>query len=174
MNTTIKTTNLPNAFLWILAHAIALASFIAIDWVLNEKVYYRNSGILILPLLMGLIQMLLLWHLLRWPWVWPILTIFGIPLSFFGIWWFMLCIGGGFGITQAIHLKISGYKRVYLWILLSFMGWVSGAFAWSWLSQEIQPPYFWDMIGLYGSVGLAYGLSTWFALRMLKRKLATD
>ena len=100
LNTTIKTTNLPNAFLWILAHAIALASFIAIDWVLNEKVYYRNSGILLLPLLIGLIQMLLLWHHLRWAWLWPILTILGIPLSFIGIWWFMLCIGGGFGVTH--------------------------------------------------------------------------
>jgi len=169
LNTTVKTTTLPSAFLWILAHAIALSSFIAIDWVLNEKVYYRNSGILILPLLVGLIQMLLLWKQLRWPWLWPILTILGIPLSFLGIWWFMLCIGGGFGITQTIHLKISGYKRVYLWILLSFLGWVVGALAWSWLSQEIQPPYFWDMIGLYASVGLAYGLSTWLALRMLKR-----
>lgn len=172
LNTTIKTTAMPNAFLWILAHAIALSSFIAIDWVLNEKVYYRNSGILILPLLVGLIQMLLLWKQLRWPWVWPILTILGIPLSFLGIWWFMLCIGGGFGVTQSIHLKLSGYRRVYLWILLSFSGWVSGALAWSWLSQQIQPPYFWDMIGLYGSVGLAYGTSTWFALRMLKRKLS--
>ena len=172
MNTTVKTTALPNALLWILAHAIALSSFIAIDWVLNEKVYYRNSGILILPLLVGLIQMLLLWKQLRWPWVWPILTILGIPLSFLGIWWFMLCIGGGFGVTQSIHLKLSGYRRVYLWILLSFSGWVSGALAWSWLSQQIQPPYFWDMIGLYGSVGLAYGTSTWFALRMLKRKLS--
>lgn len=172
LNTTIKTTNLPNAFLWILAHAIALSSFIAIDWVLNEKVYYRNSGILILPLLVGLIQMLLLWHQLRWAWLWPILTILGIPLSFIGIWWFMLCIGGGFGVTQAIHLKLSGYKRVYLWILLSFIGWVVGALAWSWLSQEIQLPYFWDMIGLYASVGLAYGSSTWLALRMLKRKLS--
>lgn len=172
LNTTIKISTLPNAFLWILAHAIALSSFIAIDWVLNEKVYYRNSGILILPLLMGLIQMLLLWHQLRWPWLWPILTILGIPLSFIGIWWFMLCIGGGFGITQAIHLKISGYRRVYLWILLSFLGWVVGALAWSWLSQEIQLTYFWDMIGLYASVGLAYGSSTWLALRMLVKKLS--
>jgi hypothetical protein len=172
LNTTIKTTNLPNTFFWILAHAIALSSFIAIDWVLNEKVYYRNSGILLLPLLMGLIQMLLLWHQLRWAWLWPILTILGIPLSFIGIWWFMLCIGGGFGVTQAIHLKISGYKRVYLWILLSFIGWVVGALAWSWLSQQIQPSYFWDMIGLYASVGLAYGSSTWLALSMLVKKLS--
>ena len=172
MNTTIKTTALPNAFLWILAHAIALSSFIAIDWVLNEKVYYRNSGILILPLLMGLIQMSLLWKQLRWAWLWPILTILGIPLSFLGIWWFMLCIGGGFGVTQAILLKLSGYKRVYLWILLSFLGWVVGALAWSWLSQQIQPPYFWDMIGLYGSVGLAYGSSTWLALGLLVKKLS--
>ncbi|MSR51213.1 MAG: hypothetical protein CK551_00245 [Planctomycetaceae bacterium] len=163
---------MPNAFLWILAHAIALSSFIAIDWSLNEKVYYRNSGILLMPLLVGLIQMLLLWHQLRWPWVWPILTILGIPISFLGIWWFMLCIGGGFGIAQALLLKISGYKRVYLWILLSFSGWVSGALFWSWLSQQIQPPYFWDMIGLYGSVGLAYGSSTWLALGMLVKKLS--
>jgi hypothetical protein len=106
LNNAVKTTTLPSAFLWILAHAIALSSFIAIDWVLNEKVYYRNSGILILPLLVGLIQMLLLWKQLRWPWLWPILTILGIPLSFIGIWWFMLCIGGGFGVTQAIHLKL--------------------------------------------------------------------
>ena len=81
----------------------------------------------------------------------------------------MLCIGGGFGVTQAIHLKISGYKRVYLWILLSFIGWVVGALAWAWLSQELQPSYFWDMIGLYGSVGVAYGSSTWLALSMLKK-----
>ncbi len=94
---------------------------------LNEKVYYRNSGILLMPLLVGLIQMLLLWNQLRWPWVWPILTILGIPLSFLGIWWFMLCIGGGFGVTQSIHLKLSGYRRVYLWILLSFSGWVAVA-----------------------------------------------
>jgi len=163
---------MPNAFLWILAHAIALSSFITIDWVLNEKVYYRNSGILLMPLLVGLIQMFLLWKQLRWPWVWPMLTILGIPISFLGIWWFMLCIGGGFGITQAIHLKLSGYKRVYLWILLSFIGWVSGALIWSWLSQKINPPYLWDMIGLYGTVGLAYGSSTWFALRMLVKKLS--
>ena len=172
VNTIAKTPFMPNAFLWILAHAIALSSFIAIDWVLNEKVYYRNSGILLMPLLVGLIQMFLLWKQLRWPWVWPMLTILGIPISFLGIWWFMLCIGGGFGITQAIHLKLSGYKRVYLWILLSFIGWVSGALIWSWLSQKINPPYLWDMIGLYGTVGLAYGSSTWFALRMLVKKLS--
>lgn len=170
VNTIAKTPSMPNAFLWILAHAIALSSFIAIDWVLNEKVYYRNSGILLMPLLVGLIQMFLLWKQLRWPWVWPMLTILGIPISFLGIWWFMLCIGGGFGITQAIHLKISGYKRVYLWILFSFIGWVGGALSWSWLSQMISPPYLWDMIGLYGTVGLAYGLSTWLALHMLIRK----
>lgn len=163
---------MPNAFLWILAHALALSSFIAIDWHFNEKVYYRNSGILLMPLLVGLIQMFYLWHRLRWPWVWPILTILGIPISFLGIWWFMLCIGGGFGITQAILLKLSGYKRVYLWILMSFSGWVAGALFWSALSQQIQPPYFWDMIGLYASVGLAYGLSTWLALGMVKRKLS--
>ena len=84
----------------------------------------------------------------------------------------MLCIGGGFGITQAILLKLSGYKRVSLWILMSFIGWVAGALFWSALSQEINPPYFWDMIGLYGSVGLAYGSSTWLALRMLVKKLS--
>lgn len=161
---------MPNALLWIFAHAIALASFIAIDWFLNEKVYYRNSGILLMPLLVGFIQMLLLWKHLRWPWIWPILTILGIPLSFLGIWWFMLCIGGGFGVAQAIHLKLSGHKRVYLWISLSFIGWVAGALFWSALSQEIQPLYFWDMIGLYVSVGLAYGSSTWLAFWLLMKK----
>jgi hypothetical protein len=161
----------PNPFLWVLLHTLCLSSLIALDWFLNEKVYYRNSGILLMPLLVGLVQMYLLWPKLRWPWLWPILTILGIPLSFLGIWWFMLCIGGGFGITQGIHLKISGYKRVYLWIFLSFIGWVTGALFWSWLSQIIQPSNFWDMVGLYATVGLAYGLATWLALSLLVKRI---
>lgn len=165
-----KNFSQPNAFTWILLHTLALSSFIAIDWFLNEKVYHRNSGIVLMPLMVGLIQMFFLRRQLRWPWLWPILTILGIPLSFLGIWWFMLCIGGGFGITQAIHLKLSGYKRVYIWIFLSFIGWVSGALYWSWLSQVFQPPYFWDMIGLYATVGMAYGSSTWLASGLMVNK----
>lgn len=160
---------LPNRSLWILFHTISLPCFISADWFLTP-IASKNYSLIVLPLIIGIGQMLLLWNQLRWPLLWPFLTILGMPLSFLGIWWFMLCIGGGFGITQAIQLKLSGYKRVYLWILLSFIGWVAGALIWSALSQQINPTYFLDMIGLYASVGLAYGLSSWVAFSMLVKK----
>ncbi len=160
---------LPNCSLWILFHAVSLPCFISADWFLTP-VASKNYGLIILPLIIGIGQMLLLWDQLRWPLLWPFLTILGMPLSFLGIWWFMLCIGGGFGLFQAIHLWFSGYRRNYLWWLASFIGWICGALIWSTLSNsiELKVNELYEMIGLYIMIGLAYGSSIYFALRLMK------
>lgn len=79
------------------------------------------------PALLGLIQWAVLHpQLQRWGWFWIPACYLGVGFAFLGMWWFLLCLGLGWGLAQAPLLAAARLRRTWLWVPASGLGWAGG------------------------------------------------
>jgi len=128
-------------FFWTLAHCLTLGLLgLATEVVARNNVPLSNWDLFAIPVWIGFIQTQFLVHRLRFLAIlWIPATLFGIQISFLGIWWFGLFIGAGIGIAQTSILLTAKFKRWWLWAPANAVGWVAGLSLGNWLAIQVDP-----------------------------------
>ena len=157
------------ALRWIVSHVAAVLAMDVLDGFLDDQ----WDGLLLygLPLAIGAVQVAFLHATLRSLCVlWLPACIVGLFLSFLGIWWFLLMLGAGLGTAQAPLLSMSGFRRCWIWVAASGLGWFIGMILGSFVSQSLP-----DAMGdgrthltvLSAVTAIVYGASTAAALHVM-------
>lgn len=158
-----------SAWRWVGAHVAVMLGIHMLDGFLDD----RLSGCLLygFPLAIGMVQLAFLHADLRWlSLLWLPACIAGLFLSFFGIWWFLLLLGAGLGIAQAPLLAMSGYRRSWIWVAASGLGWLIGMIVGSFVSQSFPRAMGGEhthVIMLHAVTALVYAASTAAALHLM-------
>lgn len=149
---------------WSLAPALLLLGLgLAAPW----QPVSTNLLLFLAPALLGLIQWMALYpHLKQWGWLWIPACYLGVGFSFLGMWWFLLCLGCGWGAAQTPLLGAARVRRVWIWPPASGLGWLAGMLAGSPL--DFTPPGQADealrLTLLYSVATLLYSVATAAAL----------
>lgn len=164
-----------HATAWVASHVAALVS---IQWLAPLAGGISPNWLLYgIPLSVGVVQWAFLSKYLRWHGLlWLPACLAGVFLSFFGSWWFLCVLGTGLGVAQSPILAWSGFRRSWMWVPASGVGWFIGMI----LGSSVQ-----DLFGaildteearmsvLWGSTALVYGALTAAALQLMPRAQAT-
>jgi hypothetical protein len=161
--------------MWAVAHGATAVALFSIGQFVPLA---SNVELYMLPIGLGAVQAILLRKSLRW-WMlaWVPASLLGLFLSFFGIWWFLLCIGLGMGTTQAMVLSAARVRRSWLWPFSSGAGWIIGMFVGHPLSQQLSAlvgQEWLEMAAVYGVTTFIYGFFVGANAAVLKRSERLD